>query len=102
MHLRHLIVLIINARNSATPALLKVSVSVVGIERNATASRQRRLIGQIKLTRIHVASLFLPGVRVKRNRKASLYDVERSGTRHLRRTMTAKLVSLSRRMCWSR
>jgi hypothetical protein len=37
------------------------------------------LIGQIKLTRFHVASLFLPGVRVKRNKKPSLYDVERSG-----------------------
>ena len=40
---------------------------------------QRPLIGQIKLTRFHVASLFLPGVRVKRNKKPSLYDVERSG-----------------------
>ena len=37
------------------------------------------LIGQIKLTRIHVAFLFLPGVRVKRNKKPSLYNVERSG-----------------------
>ena len=37
------------------------------------------LIGQIKLTRIHVLSLFLPGVRVKRDKEASLYDVERSG-----------------------
>src|SRR5690554_317250 len=37
------------------------------------------LIGQIKLTRIHVALLFLPGVRVKRNNKPSLYNVERSG-----------------------
>ena len=36
------------------------------------------LIGQIKLTRIHVAFLFLPGVRVKRNKKPSLYNVERS------------------------
>ncbi len=49
-----------------------------------TAVGQRRtcvgiLIGQIKLTRIHVRFLFLPGVRVKRDKKASLYDVERSG-----------------------
>src|SRR5690606_29560591 len=37
------------------------------------------LIGQIKLTRIHVLPVFLPGVRVKRDNGASLYDVERSG-----------------------
>lgn len=37
------------------------------------------LIGQIKLTRFHVPAMFLPGVRVKRDMKASLYDVERSG-----------------------
>ena len=42
-------------------------------------SAWRILIGQIKLTRIHVASLLLPGVRVKRCKKPSLYDVERSG-----------------------
>ena len=36
------------------------------------------LIGQIKLTRFHVALLILPGVRVKRFRKPSLYNVERS------------------------
>src|SRR5215217_8914571 len=60
------------------PALLKPDVSVVGIVKSA-ASLQRCLIGQIKLTRIHVASLFLPGVRVKRDKKPSLYDVERSG-----------------------
>ena len=37
------------------------------------------LIGQIKLTRFHVALVFLPGVRVKRDTRPSLYDVERSG-----------------------
>ena len=60
------------------PPLLKADVSVVGIvkcQRNHCAGC---LIGQIKLTRIHVASLFLPGVRVKRNKKPSLYNVERS------------------------
>ena len=41
------------------------------------------LIGQIKLTRIHVLSLYLPGVRVKRDKEASLYDVERSANRSL-------------------
>ena len=45
----------------------------------ANASLRQPLIGQIKLTRFHVASLFLPGVRVKRDKKPSLYDVERSG-----------------------
>ena len=51
-----------------------------GKERNATPSRRGVLIGQIKLTRIHVASSFLPGVRVKRDNEPSLYDVERSGS----------------------
>src|SRR5690606_24403437 len=58
--------------------LLKANVSVVGIvkcQRNHCAGC---LIGQIKLTRIHVASLYLPGVRVKRYKKPSLYNVERS------------------------
>ena len=58
--------------------LLRANVSVVGIVKS-TASLQWCLIGQIKLTRIHVAFLFLPGVRVKRNKKPSLYNVERSG-----------------------
>jgi hypothetical protein len=64
---------------------LKANVSVVGIvkcQRNLCAGCQRLarqpLIGQIKLTRIHVLLLFLPGVRVKRDKRASLYNVERS------------------------
>jgi hypothetical protein len=64
MHLRHLIVLIINARNGSASR----RPCVVG-----------HLIGQIKLTRIHVALLYLRGVRVKRYNKPSLYDVDRSG-----------------------
>ena len=80
MHLRRLIVLIINARNvSDTRALLKLSCLVVGIVKSA-ASLQRCLIGQIKLTRIHVLPVFLPGVRVKRDSGASLYNVERSAS----------------------
>jgi hypothetical protein len=64
---------------SSTPHPLdKWNASIVGIVKSA-ASLQRFLIGQIKLTRIHVLSLFLPGVRVKRDKEASLYDVERSG-----------------------
>ena len=62
----------------ATPSPLEAVRLVVGIVKSA-ASLQRFLIGQIKLTRIHVLSLFLPGVRVKRDKEASLYDVERSG-----------------------
>ena len=62
----------------ATPSPLEAVRLVVGIVKSA-ASLQRCLIGQIKLTRIHVLSLFLPGVRVKRDKEASLYDVERSG-----------------------
>ena len=62
--------------------LLRANVSVVGIVKSAT-SLQRFLIGQIKLTRIHVAFLFLPGVRVKRNKKPSLYNVERSANQPL-------------------
>jgi hypothetical protein len=49
------------------------------------------LIGQIKLTRIHVLSLFLPGVRVKRDKEASLYDVERSGRGAFMRHNATKL-----------
>ncbi len=58
--------------------LLKANVSVVGIV-DCLCIAAAALIGQIKLTRFHVASLFLPGVRVKRDKKPSLYDVERSG-----------------------
>jgi hypothetical protein len=53
--------------------------------------RRRRLIGQIKLTRNHVQVLFLPGVRVKRESSASLYDVERSGSSTSQRRCAAKL-----------
>ena len=59
--------------------LLKANVSVVGIVKCQRHHDAGCLIGQIKLTRIHVLSLFLPGVRVKRDKEASLYDVERSG-----------------------
>ena len=52
------------------------------------------LIGQIKLTRIHVALLFLPGVRVKRNNKPSLYNVERSGSLTTEVTNNPNFVSL--------
>ena len=64
--------------SSAPHPLDKWNASIVGTVKSA-ASLQRFLIGQIKLTRIHVLSLFLPGVRVKRDKEASLYDVERSG-----------------------
>ena len=62
----------------AVPNPLEVQYLVVGIVKSA-ASLQRCLIGQIKLTRIHVLPVFLPGVRVKRDSGASLYNVERSG-----------------------
>ncbi len=52
------------------------------------------LIGQIKLTRIHVALLFLPGVRVKRIKRRSLYNVERSGFFVTEATQKSKLCSL--------
>jgi hypothetical protein len=59
------------------PNPLEARYLVVGIVKSA-ASLQRFLIGQIKLTRIHVLPVFLPGVRVKRDSGASLYNVERS------------------------
>jgi hypothetical protein len=59
----------------------------------ANASLRRRLIGQIKLTRFHVPAMFLPGVRVKRDMKASLYDVERSAPGVLSNTTDANLLS---------
>ena len=63
----------------ATPSPLEAMRLVVGIVKSA-ASLQRCLIGQIKLTRIHVLPVFLPGVRVKRDSGASLYNVERSAS----------------------
>ena len=72
--------------------LLKANVSVVGIvDYHCIAAAA--LIGQIKLTRIHVALLFLPGVRVKRIKRRSLYNVERSGHRSPK-WQTSKLCSL--------
>ena len=66
---------------STTPAPLdKAGVFVVGIVKCHCNHCSGCLIGQIKLTRIHATSLFLPGVRVKRDRKLSLYNVERSGS----------------------
>ena len=62
----------------ATPAPLEGMRLVVGIV-NCQCLAAPALIGQIKLTRIHVLCMFLPGVRVKRDIQASLYDVERSG-----------------------
>jgi len=38
-----------------------------------------KMIGQIKLTRIHEIKFLSPLVRVKQGTKSSLYDVERSG-----------------------
>ncbi len=74
--------------------LLKANVSVVGIVKCQRHHDASCLIGQIKLTRIHVHSLFLPGVRVKRDKEASLYDVERSGRGTLAGTNTTKLALL--------
>src|SRR5690606_24223092 len=73
--------------------LLKANVSVVGIVKSA-ASLQRCLIGQIKLARIHVLPVFLPGVRVKRDSGASLYNVERSGHGAFAGTTQPNFVSL--------
>src|SRR6218665_3639770 len=78
----------------ATPSPLEAVRLVVGIVKSA-ASLQRCLIGQIKLTRIHVLPVFLPGVRVKRDSGASLYDVERSGRGAFAGTTQPNFVSLS-------
>ena len=97
MLLRHLIVLIINVRNVAS-ALLKNAGLSSDKNEMPRLSAWRILIGQIKLTRIHVASLLLPGVRVKRCKKPSLYDVERSGRIHSHKeTKAAKLALCVRR-----
>jgi hypothetical protein len=57
------------------------------------------LIGQIKLTRNHVQVFSLPGVRVKRENSASLYDVERSGSSTSQRRYAAKLALSCDVMC---
>ena len=76
--------------------LLKANVSVVGIvDYHCIAAAA--LIGQIKLTRIHVALLFLPGVRVKRIKRRSLYNVERSGQGALAGNTSSKLCSCDKR-----
>ena len=68
MHLRHLIVLIIDARNSDTRSCTGPLSS--GWNEICHASRRGYfLIGQIKLTRIHVLSLSLSGVRIKQAAK---------------------------------
>jgi hypothetical protein len=77
----------------ATPSPLEAVCLVVGIVKSA-ASLQRFLIGQIKLTRIHVLPVFLPGVRVKRDSGASLYNVERSGRGAFAGTTQPNFVSL--------
>ena len=74
----------------AEPHPLEVEPLVVGIV-NYQCIAALVLIGQSKLTRLHAADLFLPGVRVKRNRKPSLYNVERSGDRVLRRSLSPNL-----------
>ena len=68
MLLRHLIVLIIDARNAGSRSCNRGQVLDLN-EILDHASRHGFLIGQIKLTRIHVLPLFLPGVRVKRTVK---------------------------------
>jgi hypothetical protein len=60
MHLRHLIVLIIDARDAGTRSCNRGLG--LGLERNfAMPHGTAFLIGQIKLTRIHVAPLLSPG-----------------------------------------
>lgn len=89
---------------STTPAPLdKANVYVVGIVKSE-ASLLRCLIGQIKLTRIHVLPVFLPGVRVKRDSGASLYNVERSGRGAFagtKRNQTLSLCSCDGVCVWS-
>jgi hypothetical protein len=58
------------------PALLKLAGSVVGIVKCQCHHDTGCLIGQIKLTRIHVALLFLPGVLVKRT-KGDLFTMSK-------------------------
>ena len=72
---------------------LEVEPLVVGIV-NYQCIAALVLIGQIKLTRIHAADLFLPGVRVKRNRRPSLYNVERSANHTFAGVRSANFVSL--------
>ena len=80
MLLRHLIVLIIDVRNLPRRSCNRRLGHWTLNDTNRVSQRGVFLIGQIKLTRIHVLELFLPGVRVKRTVEASLYDVERSGS----------------------
>ena len=82
----------------ATPNPLEAVCLVVGIVKSA-ASLQRCLIGQIKLTRIHVLPVFLPGVRVKRDSGASLYNVERSANQAFAGFRSANFVSLLSHTC---
>jgi hypothetical protein len=65
----------------------------------ATAITAAALIGQIKLTRIHVAYLYLPGVRVKRYKRPSLYNVERSANQAFAGLRSANFVSLLSHTC---
>ena len=89
MLLRHLIVLIINARNAAAP--LECAGSSSG-RNDCHVLRRGHLIGQIKKPEFTCCCCLSPGYGSNKQ-KASLYDVERSGRRPSR-DRPAKLVSL--------
>ena len=92
MHLRHLIVLIIDARN--WPAPLEKAAWSSGKERINHVFRRACLIGQIKKNQnSRAVAVSRQGVP-QTSSSASLYDFERSGSR-TRRLMAAKLALLS-------
>src|ERR1043165_1857906 len=98
MHLRHLIVLIIDVRNWQE-LLYNSPTEVIGLERNfATHSRRGDLIGQIKKPEFTCCSVSRRGAP-QTSRKASLNDVERSGRRSIRRCCDSQTCSLCATYC---
>jgi hypothetical protein len=93
MHLRRLIVLIINARNviSAHPSC-RMDASIVGIV--YPPHRCSGLIGQIKLTRFHVAVLALARGARSNGTKGNLYTMSKDPHPPAQRPTRCKLALL--------
>jgi hypothetical protein len=91
MHLRHLIVLIIDARNMPHTLVSQGPSSDRNEKPRLTAWH---LIGQIKKPKFTWIVASPLGCRVKQSNKPSLYDVERSGSRSVRGRQLPNLLSV--------
>ena len=92
MHLRHLIVLIIDARNVSTGPSCKLAAWSSGLERNLHHVLQRgRLIGQIKKPEFTCCRCLSPGCGSNKQRSISLRCRKIRPTSPSEGAVTAKL-----------